>query len=602
MATINDIVNLDSRKGDVAAGGGDAGAFQVDTRPLETLGLYTNLYNQTLYHQTVQDKNTKIQELAKMSDIDANNLVGKDKDYLVKKLNNLKQFAVEYAKNPNLTIDDQLKWQTALSDVNNDYVSGKQRSLTYQARLNDINTNYSGEQKNIKLKELEDDFKNTDITTQLSTGTGYKPVSVDLPAPATLTFNTLKNGANEVVDVKSTVYIPQTNASLAQTSVLGVHSLFKGLTGTEEELQATANGEAQHWAAMKDAFNAVMAAKNSDGTYKYFDSNGQFLSDKFETDNASNTAIMQPYNALVNLNAYSTQKTQEITNGIYTDKGVSYQAPANLKVGMFKAGIIKFTPDGVSADQLAQGGMFQKYLGDQNIKTFKETKTAIEQQKANAASSNAALGWKKLNLDREKWKATQVGDEDMKSSALAKAQRIYGELKNLADAQGVISPDKLRQLNSEQLKYLGGLTTVVNPTNGNQTTEYAPLKISSQSAIQLRNGQIQVMNPVEGETQLRKTEDGRYMGHFDNASSTNITNVATNILNEQLKNAGAKELNSYAPIDYATNEGGQTQNATQDKKPVELAGKVDPSQLRQGQVYVVNGKNYVWDGSKLKAQ
>lgn len=404
MATINDIVNLDSRKGDVAAGGGDAGAFQIDTRPLETLGLYTNLYNQTLYRQTVQDKDEKIKELAKISDIDANNLVGKDKDYLVKKLNNLRQFAVEYAKNPNLTIDDQLKWQTALSDVKNDYDSGKQRALVYHTRLDSINTNDFGDPQKIKLKELNDEFQNTDITTQLSTGTGYKPVSVDLPAPATLTFNTLKNGANEVVDVKSTVYNPKANAAIASAGVLGVGSLFKGLTGTEADLQATANGEAQHWAGMVDAFNSVLTAKNSDGAYKYFDANGQFLSDKFKTDNAANTAIMQPYNALVNLNTYSTQKKQEIANGVYTDKGVSYQAPANLTPDMFDAGIVKFTPDGVSKEQLAQGGMFQKYLGDQNVKTFKETGLGIQQQNADTARMNARTNQAELGLKREEFK------------------------------------------------------------------------------------------------------------------------------------------------------------------------------------------------------
>lgn len=601
MATINEIENIDSHRGDIAAGGGNAGAFNIDTQPLQQLGLYTNFYNQTLYHQTVRDRDAKLQEVAKVADIDANNLFGKDKEYLVKKLNNLQQFAVEYAKNPNLTISDQLKWQTALADVNNDYNSGKQRAMTYQARLNDINTNYSGDQKDIKLKELNNDFQNSDISTQLSTGTGYKPVQVNLPAPATITFNTLKNGANEVVDVKSTVYNPQANAALASTSVLGVSSLTNGLAGTEAELQQTAAGEAQHWAGMTSAFNAVLTKKNVDGSYKYFDANGEFLKDKFKTDNASNTAIMQPYNALVNLNNYSTQKKQELANGIYTDKGIQYQAPSSLTPDMFDAGIVKFTPDGVTQEQLAQGGIFQKYLGDTVAKTFKETNTAIDQQKANAESSNAALGWKKLSFDKDKWKATQVGTDDMKSSALAKAQRIYGELKNLADSNGVISPDKIRQLNSEQLKYLGGMTPTKNINTGETSTVFTPLKATGQTAIQLQNGQIKVLRPASGREIIDKTDNGAYIGQFDNASSTNITNIATNILNEQLKNAGTKELNSYAPIDYATNSDGQ-QTEVQSKSPVILTGKVDPAQLRQGQAYSVNGKTYIWDGSKLKAQ
>lgn len=606
MATINDIVNLDSEKGDIASGGGNAGALNINTQPLEQLGLYTNFYNQTLYRQTIQDRDAKLAQVAKISDIDANNLFGKDKEYLVKKLNNLRDFAVEYAKNPNLTIADQLKWQTALSDVNNDYLSGKQRALTYQTRLNDINTNYSGDQKDIKLKELNNDFQNTDIATQLSTGTGYKPVQVNLPNPATLTLNTLKNGANQVVDVKSTVYNPQANAALAQTSVLGLNSVADGLKGTEAELQQTADGEAQHWAGMTDTFNSVLTSKNVDGSYKYFDANGAFLADKFKTDNASNTAIMQPYNALVNLNNYSTQKKQELANGIYTDRGIQYQAPTSLTPDMFNAGIIKFTPNGVTKEQLAQGGIFQKYLGDTVSKTFKETNKAIQQQKANAESSNAALGWKKLDLDKDKWKATQTaGTEDMKSSALAKAQRIYDELKNLADSNGVISPDKVRQLNAEQLKYLGGVKSTTDAL-GKTTTGYSPLDASGQTAIELKNGQIKVMRPANNGTSIGRTVTGGYSGQFDNKSSTNITNIATNILNEQLKNAGSKELSSYAPIDYATNtDSGGTQSST----TTQTKGLADPTldtnvnnwkALGNGNYQYIDGSIYNSKGKKIK--
>lgn len=453
MATINDIVNLDSEKGDIASGGGNAGALNINTQPLDQLGLYTNFYNQTLYRQTIQDRDAKLAQVAKISDIDANNLFGKDKDYLVKKLNNLRDFATAYARNPNLTIADQLKWQTALSDVNNDYLSGKQRALTYQTRLNDINTNYSGDQKDIKLKELNNDFQNTDIATQLSTGTGYKPVQVNLPNPATLTLNTLKNGANQVVDVKSTVYNPQANAALAQTSVLGLNSVADGLKGTEAELQQTADGEAQHWAGMTDTFNSVLTSKNVDGSYKYFDANGAFLADKFKTDNASNTAIMQPYNALVNLNNYSTQKKQELANGIYTDRGIQYQAPTSLTPDMFNAGIIKFTPNGVTKEQLAQGGIFQKYLGDTVSKTFKETNAAIQQQKANADNMRASAYVRKTNADISKMNSEEEQNQylDDLYTKNTKAQKL---LQGTGDGNLRISPVPVS--NSTPLFYFNG--------------------------------------------------------------------------------------------------------------------------------------------------
>ncbi|MEO7045142.1 MAG: hypothetical protein ABI091_07510 [Ferruginibacter sp.] len=594
MATINDIVNLDSRKGDIAAGGGDAGAFQIDTKPLQTLGLYTNYYNNTVYNQTVKDRDTKLQEIAKVSAIDANNLFGKDKDFLVNKLNNLKQLAVGYAKNPNLTIDDQLKWQTALSDVNNDYQSGKGRALSYQSQLNAINTDFSGTQKDIKLKELNDKFDTTDIATPISTGTGYKPVEVNVPPPVTLTGNTLLNGANQVVDATWSVYNPLANAALASSTVMGINSLSKGLTGTEADLQATADGHAQMWAGMTDTFNSVLGSKNTDGTYKYFDANGTFQLDKFKTDNAGNTAIMQPFNSLVGLNTYSQTKKQELAQGIYSDKGIQYKAPNSLTQDMFDAGIVNFTPNGVKPEQLVQAGMYQQYLGDTVKKTFKETNTAIAQQNADAATSNArsnasraALGWKELDFNQDKWKSTQTGSEDMKSSALEKARRIYADLSKLADSTGTISPDKVRQLNVEQLKYLGAERS--NTSNAGVTTNsYMPLSFvgsdgkSKETAIILDHGQIKVLRPQEGKTTLEKLPDGRFVGAWDNERSTNITNTATNILNEQLKNAGSKELSSYAPVDYAQNATG-TDGTAQDGTPeVVKTNTITESILIQG--------------------
>lgn len=407
MATINDIVNLDNYKGDVAAGGGDAGAFNIDTRPLQQLGLYTNFYNKTVYDQTIQDRDKKIKEISAIADIDLNNLYGKDKELITKNLANLTAFATEYAKNPNITVQDQLKWQTALGTVQNDYMSGKQRSLAYHAQLNDINTNHSGAEKDILTNELNEKFNSTDISTPISTGTGYKPVAVDVPPPQTIEGNNLLNMANSIVDAKWSVYNPSSNAALASSTVLGLNNLRTGLTGTSANLQDIANGAAQQWAGMTNAFNATITAKNVDGTYKYFDAQGNFDANKFQTENASNTAVMQPYNALVNLNQYSTQKKNEVAQGVYSDKGITYKAPPNLTPNMFDAGIINFSPDGITPDQLVQAGMFQKYVGDRVVKTFKETGLGISQQNANTATGrlNEEIRSNKANEAINKQKA-----------------------------------------------------------------------------------------------------------------------------------------------------------------------------------------------------
>jgi hypothetical protein len=180
----------------------------------------------------------------------------------------------------------------------------------------------------------------------------------------------------------------------------------------------------------------------------------------------------------------------------------------------------------------------------------------IEQQKVNAESSKAALGWANLKLDKDKWKAEQsVGTDAMQNTALDKAKRIYNEMAALADKNGVISPDKVRQLNSEQLKYLGveQPTTVDNNGVKTQISGFKPLSFDKDKkyAIQLQNGQVKVL---EGDN-ITQAESGSYKGgSFNPSMSTDITNIATNVLNEQVKNASGKQENaSYNSVNTAAN-------------------------------------------------
>lgn len=500
MATINEITNADSYRGDVAAGGGnDGGAYEIDTRPLMQLGMYTNMYNKTVYDQTIADRDTKLNQVAALSQIDLNNLFGKDKDLLTKKLNNLNTFASEYAKNPNLTIADQLKWQTALSGVQDDYNSGKQRALSYQSQLNSLNTNQSGDQKDILLKELNDKFNNTDISTPISTGTGYKPVSVDLPVPKTIDGNSLINMANGIVDSKWSVYNPTANAALATSTTLGLNSLSDGLNGTEKDLQATASGSAQQWAGMATSFNSVLGAKNTDGSYKYFDAKGDFNSDKFKLDNAANTAIMQPFNALTNLTQYSTQKKNEVAQGIYSDHGITYKAPTNLTPDMFNAGIISFTPDGIKPTDLAQAGMYQSYLGDKVSSTYKKTGLGIAQQNANVKSGELGFKYAKLNFDKVK--------EQNKTSAGGEK----GGIQNPAIMFGT-HVDRLKSIFD---KNTDPRTTVTIPLDKVDLNTRAALNMDSKDAsITYRRDGSYVINSKKGATRVG-TLDELKQGYID---------------------------------------------------------------------------------------
>lgn len=569
MATVQEILQADSFAGNANLGGANAPAIQIDTRPLQQLALYTQFYNKTLYEQAVQDRDAKIREVADVAKIDLNNVWGKDKDEMANDLNNLKTKAAEYAKKSTRSVQDELDWQTSIGDVMNKYNSAKRRAVTYQSHLDDINTNYSGAQKDIRLKELNNKFDSTDISTPISAATGYKPVNINLPDPVVSNVSAIKVSADKNLATTNDIsfFNPLASAPIAMNTINGVNSLMNNVSGVDKDLQATSNGEAQTWAGMKDALNSVIASKGADGKFKYFDDNNKFLYDKFKQDNASNTAIMQPVDAMMALTNYSQQHQNELKAGQFSDEGVNYNAPSTLSPDTFAAGVINITPDGVQANQLALAGMYTKYLGDKNEKKVTKLGLGIEQQNANASTSRAALGWANLKLDKDKWKSAQtVGTESMQNTALDKAKRIYNEMAALADKNGVISPDKVRQLNSEQLKYLGTVTPKV--VKDGVTTDaggYVPLtfKDKKKYAIQLQNGQIKVL---EGD-KITQAESGSYHvdkdGGFNPQMSTNVTNMATNILNEQVKNASGKQEDaSYNAVNTATNSSvTQPQNA-----------------------------------------
>jgi hypothetical protein len=559
MATVQDILQADSFAGNANLGGANAPAIQIDTKPLQQLALYTQFYNKTLYDQAVKDRDAKIREVADVAKIDLNNVWGKDKDEMANDLNNLKIKAAEYAKKDTRSVQDELDWQTSIGDVMNKYNSAKQRAASYQTQLNDINSDptRTSAQKDVLLKALNDKFDKTDISTPVSAATGYKPVNINLPAPVTSTVSAIKISADKNLATSNDIsfFNPLASAPVAMNAINGVNSLMNNVSGVDKDLQATSNGEAQTWAGMKDALNSVIASKGADGKFKYFDDNNKFLYDKFKQDNASNTAIMQPVDAMMALTNYSQQHQNELKAGQFSDEGVNYNAPSTLSPDTFAAGVINITPDGVQANQLALAGMYAKYTGDKNEKKVTKLGLGIEQQNANANTSRAALGWKELDLNKDKWAATQkVGTDAMKNTALDKAKRIYNEMAALADKNGVISPDKVRQLNVEQLKYLG----VEQPTEVNnngvktQVSGFKPLTFDKdkQYAIQLKNGQIKVL---EGD-KITQAESGSYKGgNFNPSMSTNITNIATNVLNEQVKNSTGKEIGAYSTVNEASN-------------------------------------------------
>lgn len=165
-----------------------------------------------------------------------------------------------------------------------------------------------------------------------------------------------------------------------------------------------------------------------------------------------------------------------------------------------------------------------------------------------------ALGWariaqddKQLEAQKDQWKSQTKGGDTTKNAAFEFANRVYADLTKLADKHGVISPDKIRQMNAEQLKYIGV----------EKDGDLQPLSITDADAIQLENGSIRILR---GAKPFKDGTETRYKGNWDQTANTNVYNIATNRLNEENRLSGSKEINGYVPIDMGT--GGVSENTT----------------------------------------
>lgn len=596
-----------SYQGNAGLGEVGGGAFKIDTNPLRDLAAYANLYNQHVWRQRQADTDAKVKQLADLSDIHLNDLRGKDREFMSKRWTEFLSYASDFATKEPKTQDEKLKqqleWQTKFGAFINDFDSGKQRALSYQAHKNIILNNTTDPKlQEVQLAQLDRVFDETDITTPISALPQYKMQDIDIPKPVTQKFDVVDIGGDQNIATDATVFNPALNISNADAAILGIKKVYpqkgtpeyENLSQNEKdaaEQQSTFQSNAKIWNDMNTPLNQAIQ--------KYVDENGNFDATKFEDDNAANTTLMRPYNALKALDTYSQTKYSQAVNGQLDDKGLSFKTLSAVNPTDFKSGFVDFGK-GISPNQLALAGIFSQYGGDSFEKKVTETGKATQLKLANISATTQRrgqdldykLGQDRIKADKEKWKSSQTGGETVKNGAFQRAQRIYSDLEKLADKNGIITPDKIRQLNAEQLKYMG-VEKVETSENGVARTVYQPLNLSGKNAqgekenedfngnfaIILDKGKINVL----ANAQPDKSKPGHFVGRLDNTKSTNLFNIGTNILNEELSKAGSKELNSYLPVD--SGEGVQSTTTTG-------GSQTQSGSVSTNQSFVIKGKPY----------
>lgn len=589
--------------GDPNIGGGSLGAGELNVNPLMQLGYYTMLYNKAKWDQKQKDTDEKIAQISKIADIHVNDLRGKDRDEIIAQLNDLIDYGRNYAKttpkNQQEKIQQNLEWQKKLLDVTNNYTSGKQRALAYLNQYNAVQeeASLSDATKAEYLKQLNSHFDNTKIHEPIPSLPNFNLQQVGIPkmVPSTQSVLGIDQHGNFNVDTKIDYFNPAVNANVANKTLFALSDLYKAQPQTEQEkLQSTVTSDAKTWADAAGNLNSVLQAKDAAGKPKYFtaDANGNLVFDakKFEDENAANTTVMNAYHALKSMDQYSRQKKGEVSQGLWSDKGNKFKIPAGMKASDFDAGVVDFNSGAVSAQQILSAAMFADW-SDKIEKKVVQTNIAID-------TAHQGLEWAKFNLERDKFKATVEGTEQDKTAALAFAKGMFADISSKAsqrtsDGGYILSPDDIRKLGQDQLKYLGVETPIerdatgkiissggLQPLSLNKTDDKGNV-ISKDVLLLEPDGTLKVLKDATWNPDKKMWE-----GSFDQERSTSVWNAARNVLNEENVKAGSKERNAYFPIDLKGSKGAIQVD--------ESGGKVQFSGL---QSFDYGGKTYYTDGN-----
>lgn len=562
--------------GNAGIGGGSFGSFQLDVRPIEDLAKYTMLYNRAEYEQAQKDAEKAAAEIADYTSYDLTTGIPKDAKLLQEKYDKLTAYVRD---NPNaLDYRNKKEWaeyKKMRNDLENDLVGGKVRNTMWALRQKEIQDAKSPAEKVRLQKRLDAEIAETDIRTPLKYSDQYNVQPISVSAAPIKKVQVTEIGKNiigqdnwEMPDMDAV-----TNQSIAVTSGLMALADFEKtsefLSKTPEQQQfyrdqfeaQSASGKLEPVQSAQ-IFNQAIDKAGSGNFYKD-DGTGKMVLDFDKLVESENSIIRGMAEQVAIYNRKMDEMVSGIEGGYFQDDFGGQLSFSNDASGLKKGSYKKINlDDGLSPQELVKMRILGISKAPEREIKITETDDALqaaqlaEQRRHNKATEGIQWGALKLNQDqfdqeKTKWNATMKGGETVKNGAMEFAKRLYADMQKLSDANGIISPDKVRQLNQEQLKYLGA-ERVTSSNSGAASSTYTPLEIPKGAAIQLINGEVKILldaKPIPG---------GTYEGLWDNTKSTNIFNIGTNRLNEQLKNAGAKELNTYMPIDLGT--GGMNTN------------------------------------------
>lgn len=611
------------------AGLGEVGGnpIVIDTRPLRELASYSFEYNRAAYHQKQREIEAQAKQLADITAYDLTTAIPKDREELQKGYNELYDLVrsdptvLDYKNNQ----EGWMRYNKAKNEFENKLQGGKVRDLMYKSREKEVSSATTPALKDYLQKQLDNEANSTNIDTPLKHTQLFDLTPVALTPPPSMKIDVTKIGENAFVNRVSELPDMSSIKSQASAKALGLMSgevdenspEFKAMSPEQQrltKLQFQAQSAAGKLEPIKSSENISSVLANP--KYKepqFLNDDGTVNLDAVIKDNSGNGLVSGVLSSIKQYNDKMDEMAELIKAGYFQDK-------LGRQLSFGDGGILKESDyskidisDGLTPEELLSARILGLAKPIVSITKLTQTNQGIAQQNADTSrgrlnetirdnKAKLALQAQKLKDNADKWKATH-GKE---SSSILKPAQLLGQhvdrLKKIFNSNPNAESEmvKYRAIDPYTKDALGLSGKKLFDAQGNETGEIEAINYKKDGSYELvdKDGKVLGLGTIENLAQ-----------GYINAANKSLTGSKSGVPEGfQVKSEAAMKdvLGSSSGKDIWDNWGGgaetQQSGANENNNTVTLTGKIDPASLITGQSYSVNGKQYIWDGKKLKAQ
>lgn len=416
---IQEVSSANNYAGNAGLGGAVLGGVTLDTKPIENLAHYAYYYNKSEHEQRQADADAKIKELADITAYDPNTAIEKDKPAAIEAYKNLIDYTSNYARQQPKTAQDKLEqeweYKKQIAQAQKTIRSATERAIAYNKRKSEINDNTSitQAQKDVLMKDLNDDVAKTDINTALPSENKFDQTIPKIKQATLQTFEVSTMYPDNNIQTKVDIANPTQMLREAQAEQTGLDSLFSG--EHKEFFKASGN----QYQVFNDAA-AFLASAVANPKYKKPDG-----SIDFNAIQQANPLVHDVLSLATDFNKWSAGINAQAKAGVFTDRlGKNYKSitPVNPD-DWFQIDLTK----PITADQLI---MLHKFQEAPKLLTTDETLQHTGEGSQNARAAAAQSG--------ENYRARLANERALKVAKLEHPQPVVAGANDNPDDRNML--------------------------------------------------------------------------------------------------------------------------------------------------------------------